>query len=99
MISLNRDGRCPPPEDGACAPSSTRPALIELHIRLRGRWHLLETIDPASPEFACSASPADYAWFEAMRLAARLRRADPSIKRCALRRAAASAREARHGLD
>lgn len=61
-------------------------SLIALWIRSNGNWRHIETFDPTSPQFARSAAPTEYAWFEARRQAAMMMKADARIDACDVRR-------------
>jgi hypothetical protein len=61
-------------------------SLIELWVRVKRRWQHFESFDPASPQFARSPAPADYAWFEAKRRGAQMQRLEPRIEAYEVRR-------------
>lgn len=60
------------------APKPTE--IIELWICRNGRWEAFENFDPSPPQFARSAAPADYAYFEARRQGVRLMKAGLGIQ-------------------
>ena len=60
--------------------------IIELWICRNGCWEAFENFDPSSPQFARSAAPAEYAFFEARRQGVRLVKAERGIQAYRVRR-------------
>jgi hypothetical protein len=67
---------------------SPPPPLIELRVRIAGRWQLLETFDPAAPQFARAIAPAEYACFVAQQHARQAMKTDPAIEKTRVSRIA-----------